>query len=813
MQTKPTREINKIVKSGAAASVLFILILLLISLYTTYTTPQRQSVRQYEKAVPDSNLILEIIYPEELLMMASADLMLNLTVVNSSQFTQPLSIMLDLPPSIVISRTAKSVVTFEPGNGDYQQSVLTLHNSGILTVSQPQTISVSYESISEPISLGIQIESVDAAAWRQFFSGVLSENGPFLLAFAALISIVGLITQQVQRQEDKELAEHEQEQLRMERLEAKEKVEREENQAQQKRIISKQVISLRRHLAQGNRASVEQIWKQLEGLDSLTGAISTSEYIWFKQLVKLCLTGSLVSENGDRAWIQRVYEEWPDELVGAFVGASHTLYTDSEEARKLLSQMPLHKVANLNVRNRFIRWLHKVNPILLQNWPQEFTLKEDVRKTSSLEQSKLHGILITDPMLHERAENEETTLFECDGFWFGHPVYSAVANATEVQIVYGPSGCGRTALAKGLCYNESRWSRYFWVYQYVHPGITDIAALRSELVKQLLQYILNKPTLLLPVQENARRLLSMILLDAWPKEVILSSLEQASSGLWLDKANAKQRPVWQAVGETQLALLIQSIETLSEREMLPDHQWIKGFCDSIKSLDYRGVRLVLDFAPSNYEAMNIFLPTLREWQHAGLITTLFFPHQDLRLPGLITIPLHWSHEQLDRIVSYRFLRLAKCDQPTSVFANHTVYNDFIQAVVTGYRTDNELMSTPYNLIQLWQVVLKNTRDRDVIDKTILSQSVDILQQQVNQIKTMEPILVKVDKGSLMKSMNTAFNDNEVRNLCVSLGVDYDNLDGTGKIYKIRELVLLIERQMRLPELVTLCRKERPLIAW
>lgn len=812
MQTKPIRETNKIVKISVAVSV-FILILLLISLYTTYTTPQRQSARQYEKAVSGSNLILEIIYPEELLMMAPAELMLNLTVVDSSEFTQALSILLDLPPSIVISGTVNNPITFEKQKGNYQQEILVLRNSGTLFDSQDQVITVTYQSNSDPLLLPIKIESVDAAARRQFFSSVLSDNGPFLLASATLVSIVGLILQQIQRQGDKDLAEREQERLRIEGLEERDRAAREEKQAQQKRIISKQVINLRRHLTQGNRSSIEQIWKQLEGQYSLTDTISTSEYTWLKQLVKLCLTGSLVNENGDKDWIQSVKDEWLDELVGALIGAGEVIDTYSEDHRILLPSIPISRVTDLTIRNRFIRLSNKINAIPLQNSSQDLAIRADAIKDSALHKTGLCNILSGDPLLHDRSEDEETALFEHDGFWVGHPCYSAIANATHLQVVYGASGCGRTALAKGLCYNESRWSRYFWVYQYVHSGITDIAVLRSELVKQLLQYILDKPTLFLPVQENTRRLLSMILLDAWPKHVILANLEQASNGLWLDKANMQQRPVWQAVGETQLSLLIQSVETLSEREILPDHQWIKGFCDSIKSLDYHGVRLVLDFAPDTYETMNTFLPMLLEWQHAGLVTTLFFPDQDLRLPGLVAIPLHWSQEQLDLLVSHRFLRLARCDPPTNIFTNHAVYNDFIQAVASGCETDSDRMLTPRDLIQLWQVVLENMGDRDVIDKTILSKSVAILQQRVKQTKQIGRILDEVNPSRLITIMDELFNDDEVRNLCVSLDVDYDNLGSLGKINKIRELVLLINRQGRLLKLVALCRKERSDIAW
>jgi hypothetical protein len=58
-----------------------------------------------------------------------------------------------------------------------------------------------------------------------------------------------------------------------------------------------------------------------------------------------------------------------------------------------------------------------------------------------------------------------------------------------------------------------------------------------------------------------------------------------------------------------------------------------------------------------------------------------------------------------------------------------------------------------------------------------------------------------------------FNDGELRDLCFDLGIDYENLPGQGKSDKARELVAYVQRYERTDELVALCRRLRPNVAW
>ena len=66
---------------------------------------------------------------------------------------------------------------------------------------------------------------------------------------------------------------------------------------------------------------------------------------------------------------------------------------------------------------------------------------------------------------------------------------------------------------------------------------------------------------------------------------------------------------------------------------------------------------------------------------------------------------------------------------------------------------------------------------------------------------------------LRQILTTYFDENELRDLCFDLGVDYDGLPGEGKTGKARELVAYLKRHKRLPDLVKVGKQERQDISW
>jgi hypothetical protein len=67
----------------------------------------------------------------------------------------------------------------------------------------------------------------------------------------------------------------------------------------------------------------------------------------------------------------------------------------------------------------------------------------------------------------------------------------------------------------------------------------------------------------------------------------------------------------------------------------------------------------------------------------------------------------------------------------------------------------------------------------------------------------------VDSGQLHAAICQAFDDEELRTLCFSLGLDYDALRGEGRDAKARELIAYAERRGQLLDLVRAIQQARP----
>jgi len=70
----------------------------------------------------------------------------------------------------------------------------------------------------------------------------------------------------------------------------------------------------------------------------------------------------------------------------------------------------------------------------------------------------------------------------------------------------------------------------------------------------------------------------------------------------------------------------------------------------------------------------------------------------------------------------------------------------------------------------------------------------------------------IDIVLLAKIINIHYSLSQIKQLCFELGVEFDDLDGIGKMDKARELVLEMKRQVRLPELMKKVSMDRPNVA-
>ncbi|MDX1616641.1 MAG: hypothetical protein R3300_20200 [Candidatus Promineifilaceae bacterium] len=66
-----------------------------------------------------------------------------------------------------------------------------------------------------------------------------------------------------------------------------------------------------------------------------------------------------------------------------------------------------------------------------------------------------------------------------------------------------------------------------------------------------------------------------------------------------------------------------------------------------------------------------------------------------------------------------------------------------------------------------------------------------------------------DQVKLRNLLRDSFSEDDLRDLCFDLGLDYDNLPGDGKAAKAREIVIYFGRRQRLPDLAEHLGRTRP----
>lgn len=68
-------------------------------------------------------------------------------------------------------------------------------------------------------------------------------------------------------------------------------------------------------------------------------------------------------------------------------------------------------------------------------------------------------------------------------------------------------------------------------------------------------------------------------------------------------------------------------------------------------------------------------------------------------------------------------------------------------------------------------------------------------------------------STLHRQIDEHFNISEVRTLCLRLGVDDENIPGDHRSAFVRNLIVSLARQNRLPDLIDEVRRERPSVDW
>jgi hypothetical protein len=139
----------------------------------------------------------------------------------------------------------------------------------------------------------------------------------------------------------------------------------------------------------------------------------------------------------------------------------------------------------------------------------------------------------------------------------------------------------------------------------------------------------------------------------------------------------------------------------------------------------------------------------------------------------------------------------------------------ISYLVDGYNRNNE------NALWLLLNVLRDRTDPDDACHDQLGAIARRLKKELNQPTAAAMPASKpptsasdpIDLVHLHQLLAQTFSLEELRTLCFTLNVDFDDLPGEGKEAKARELVTYLERRGRITDLIAKVKHERPHVPW
>ena len=80
-------------------------------------------------------------------------------------------------------------------------------------------------------------------------------------------------------------------------------------------------------------------------------------------------------------------------------------------------------------------------------------------------------------------------------------------------------------------------------------------------------------------------------------------------------------------------------------------------------------------------------------------------------------------------------------------------------------------------------------------------------------KTSDGTILDLECVAIRQRISRHFNYDEIKTICFDLDVDYDNLPGSNKDEKARELVVFLDRSGKLENLLKRAQELRPNIVW
>lgn len=122
--------------------------------------------------------------------------------------------------------------------------------------------------------------------------------------------------------------------------------------------------------------------------------------------------------------------------------------------------------------------------------------------------------------------------------------------------------------------------------------------------------------------------------------------------------------------------------------------------------------------------------------------------------------------------------------------------------------------------QLEEEIKRGEKELEDVEKRLKEIEAEIIQltQQITQKKTEEESYMPfpkedLDLPQLRQKLGQYFTISELKTIAFDLRIDHEELDGSTKPRMVESLLVYLQSRERLPELLKMCREQRPNASW
>ncbi|GIK43244.1 MAG: hypothetical protein BroJett011_70770 [Chloroflexota bacterium] len=563
-----------------------------------------------------------------------------------------------------------------------------------------KTVIIQASNFADSLNLVTEVEGAKRSAKRVFIGSAITENGSLLILLSTLASFIAFGLNQFQQQERDRQQREDQER---EREEVREEAKRKENR---KREVDTQFTKVRQALIRANPADARQEYSKIRPED-LKGFLPSVHVDWMEKYLQIAVGNA--SNLNLEYFVKNA--PWVEETLGTLTALASL--PGVKERRNLYHAIAIFLLEKQNqipdqqrqeLKNMTSGWEEISNRLRSAPWKSKRPRPQRLPT-----ETKLGEILEYAPFGPEAAEDDLDFLFgDAGGFWGDHPLYHQIATSNNPEVIFGETGCGKTALAHALVEASHPSGIRSNILPLYISGQPEIKRIHQEITRTLLNFICASPFTLASLGNTECDLLARQLCAGLDYDFVKAKLNMVKSVPISDALEPEQKERWRVERDFQLDNFQGFLKKYRLTAWSPLLDWLRLTEISIQILGFDFALVSLDLDSEKTDYVREILPLLRPWSHHNLVIKLFLlpsvARKMRRFSNLGFWSLTWTNDQIEALIRWRIKTVSILTRtPAESFFDDDFYAKF------------SVQRNPRCLAQLWQYLFEDYHRRNPND--------------------------------------------------------------------------------------------------